>query len=52
MSSRKRRTHYKVDPVTLAKCPQCFEIKMAHRVCPACGFYNKKVKVLEVAKQQ
>jgi large subunit ribosomal protein L32 len=51
MSSRKRRTHIKLDAPALAKCTQCFEVKLAHRVCPSCGYYNKKVKVLEVAKQ-
>ena len=49
MNQRKRRTHYKAPVLALAKCPQCFEIKMAHRVCPSCGYYNKKVKVLDIA---
>jgi large subunit ribosomal protein L32 len=52
MSKRKRRTHVKVPTLTLAKCPQCFETKLPHRVCPSCGYYNKKVKVLEVAEQK
>ena len=52
MSQRKHRTHHKVDELNLVKCPQCFETKQSHRVCPACGYYNKKVKVLEIAAQQ
>ena len=48
LRGRKRRTHYKADPVALAKCPQCFEVKRPHRVCAACGYYGKKVKVLDV----
>lgn len=47
---RKRRTHFKVAPVTLARCSQCFEMKRAHRVCKHCGYYDKKIKVIEVAK--
>jgi len=50
MSKRKRRTHYKAALPTLARCTQCFEAKRAHRVCPSCGYYNKKVKVLEIEK--
>ncbi len=48
LRGRKRRTHYKARPVELTKCPQCLETKRAHRVCQSCGYYDKKVKVLEV----
>ncbi len=48
MSQRKRRTHYKAPAVALARCNQCFEMKLAHRVCKHCGYYDKKTKVLEV----
>ncbi len=50
MNQRKRRTHYKLEAVQLAKCPQCFEMKRSHTVCPACGYYNKRTKVLDVEK--
>ena len=50
LRGRTRRAHIKAAPVALAKCPQCFELKLAHTVCPACGYYGKKVKVLEVSK--
>ena len=26
----------------LSVCPQCHEPKLAHRVCPNCGYYNGK----------
>ncbi len=45
-----RRMHDKLAPLPLAKCTNCFEIKLAHRVCPACGHYSKKTKVFEVEK--
>ncbi len=48
LRGRTRRAHIKVAPVTLAECPQCHELKQAHRVCANCGFYNKKVKVLDI----
>lgn len=37
---RKRRTHYKATPSSVAECPQCREMKLQHRACPNCGFYN------------
>lgn len=40
----KRRTHYKLTPVTLVKCPVCGEPKRPHHVCPSCGEYGKAAK--------
>lgn len=37
---RKRRTHYKAEPVTLYACPNCGDAKVPHRVCPNCGHYK------------
>ena len=37
---RKRRTHYKAVASAVAECPQCREMKLQHRACPNCGFYN------------
>ena len=42
----KRRTHYKAHPATTTVCPQCGAIKMSHRACPECGYYNGR-KVVE-----
>jgi large subunit ribosomal protein L32 len=36
----KRRAHKKLTAVTLSNCPQCTELRMPHRVCPACGYYH------------
>ena len=30
------------------KCPQCGELKMPHRICPACGYYKGK----EIVKKE
>ncbi len=24
----------------MSECPQCHEAKLAHRVCPQCGYYG------------
>ena len=44
---RKRRTHWKLSLPALAACPQCKQMKLAHRVCKNCGYYNG-VEVLKV----
>ena len=39
----KRRSNvWKIQAPALMKCPQCGEFKLPHRVCKACGSYNKK----------
>lgn len=43
MKTASRRSANSVAP-TPAKstCPQCHEVKLPHRVCGNCGFYNGK----------
>ncbi|MGI6308752.1 MAG: 50S ribosomal protein L32 [Dethiobacteria bacterium] len=38
----KRRANWKIELPGLAKCSQCHEIKLPHRVCPLCGYYKGK----------
>ena len=45
-----RRANWKLALPGIGECPQCHQPKMAHRVCPECGYYNGK-KVMEVGKQ-
>ena len=40
---RKRRTHYKISVPGMVVCSNCGELKLSHRVCPVCGFYNGKL---------
>ena len=44
---RKRRTHYKAQPVVTHPCPRCGDPKESHRVCRMCGFYRDEM-VIEV----
>ena len=44
---RKRRTHWKIKSTSLTPCPQCKQLKLPHKVCLACGFYNGR-QVLEI----
>ncbi len=38
----KRRANWKMDVPTLVNCSKCNELMVPHRVCKACGSYNKK----------
>jgi len=44
---RRRRTHWKITPANLVACPQCKQLKPAHKVCPVCGYYGGK-QVIEI----
>ena len=54
MSPRKRdsrRAHHdKVAAPNLIPCPNCEELTLPHRVCPACGQYRGR-QVVEVAQE-
>jgi len=41
-AKRKRRTHFKLQVPGMTACPNCGEMKLAHRVCKACGTYKGK----------
>lgn len=44
----KRRAHtWKITMPTLSTCKKCGELRAAHRVCKACGSYNRRV-IIEV----
>ena len=39
----KRRSNvWKLTLPCMVECPQCHEMKLAHRVCKNCGFYDGK----------
>lgn len=40
-----RFANFKATASTLVECPQCHEMKVAHAVCKACGYYDGKVVV-------
>lgn len=39
---RQRRTHFKLQVPGMVECPNCGEMKLAHRVCKECGTYKGK----------
>lgn len=38
----KRRTHYKASVPSLSVCSNCGDLKLSHRACPSCGYYNER----------
>ena len=39
---KRRAQTFKASMPGIIECPQCHEMKLAHRVCKSCGFYNGK----------
>jgi large subunit ribosomal protein L32 len=44
---RKRRTHWKIKAANLTPCPQCKQLKLPHKVCLVCGYYDGR-QVIEI----
>ena len=42
VSKTRRDNVWKLEMPGFSKCTQCGELKLAHRVCPNCGFYKGK----------
>ncbi len=37
---RTRRAHWRAQPITMTKCPNCAAVIQPHRACLSCGMYN------------
>ena len=46
---KRRANHDKVEAPNLKPCPNCEELMISHRVCPACGHYRGR-EVVAVAQ--
>lgn len=45
MRARTRKANWKLSAINLTECPQCHELKLSHRVCKNCGYYDGKEAV-------
>ena len=36
----RRSAHWKLDMPGITKCPRCQKMKLNHRVCKHCGYYD------------
>lgn len=46
----RRRAHDALETPGKSECPRCREPKLPHRVCPNCGHYMVKGKLVQVAE--
>lgn len=44
-----RFANWKIEAPNLVECPQCKELKPAHKVCPKCGVYKNETVVAKKA---
>jgi len=44
---KRRASTTKMTAPNFVECPQCHEIKMPHRICPSCNYYNGQEVVAE-----
>ncbi len=47
----KRRANWKGSVPNIAKCPDCGEMRLPHRVCPSCGSYKGK-EILNIVEKE
>ena len=47
-----RFANYKATAPTIVECPQCHEMKTAHRVWKKCGYYDGKLVVEPKAEKK
>ena len=48
---RSRRANWKLNAPTLVECTQCHQLKLAHRVCKHCGYYDGK-QIIDMDKEK
>ena len=39
---KRRSNNWKLSLPGIVECPRCHKMKLAHRVCKACGYYDGK----------
>ena len=44
---KRRASTWQAETIGMSECPQCHEIKLPHRVCKNCGYYDGE-KVIDV----
>lgn len=47
-----KRKSKKLHLMNLSRCSNCGEIKLPHRICPKCGYYNGKLIIPPKVKKE
>jgi len=48
----KRRANWNLSEKNLVECPRCHEMKLPHRTCPECGYYNGKKIIFSASEKE
>ena len=48
---RMRRANWKLSAPGIVKCPRCAKMKLSHRVCKHCGYYDGQ-QVITIEEKQ
>ncbi len=43
--ANKRFANWKIASPSMSECSHCHEMKLTHRVCPVCGYYDEANKI-------
>ena len=46
---KRRSSVWKLEMPQFVKCPQCGELKLPHKVCASCGYYNGRAIIKKEA---
>ena len=41
----RRRSHIRLKTPTVVACPHCHSPRLAHHVCPTCGYYRGREEI-------
>lgn len=47
--NKRKSANWKIAAPTMMECPQCHTMKLAHRLCGTCGYYNGR-QVIDTEK--
>jgi len=50
-TTRRRSANWKLPALQVGECPRCHAPKLAHAVCPSCGFYRNRM-VVDVRRRE
>jgi len=49
---KRRSQNSKLEIKQLQPCSNCGALRVPHRVCPACGFYDGKIEVAQKTEEE
>ena len=49
---KRRSANSKLTMASLSICSQCKKLRLPHRVCPHCGYYNGKPVIIIETKEE